>query len=231
MVYDDSVFYFYVNGKQAGTCGAKNATDISTTLSMVIGGAAYQDGQPVTPAIQGFKGIIDEVRVYDIALGKDTVKQMYKQEKLVMPADSLLVWYSFNNGLQDESGNGFDATANGGALVDDSTYPLNKVYSFDGVNDYLNVGDSTALQLTDSFSIQMWVNPNGYTDQDIGIIINKEGEYDIRISYKGYLYYVLELLKATNYINNEESSLYVDSEEIMRLLPSIIKSTKSNLKN
>ena len=44
--------------------------------------------------------------------------------------------------------------------------------------------------------------------------------------------YWLELLKATNYINNEEfSSLYVDSEEIMKLLTSIIKSTKSNLKH
>ncbi len=44
--------------------------------------------------------------------------------------------------------------------------------------------------------------------------------------------YWLELLKSTNYINNEEfSSLYIDSAEIMKLLTSIIKSTKSNLKH
>jgi four helix bundle protein len=42
--------------------------------------------------------------------------------------------------------------------------------------------------------------------------------------------YWLELLKASNCINNKEFiSLYTDSEELMKLLTSIIKSTKANL--
>ncbi|MCA9228747.1 MAG: LamG domain-containing protein, partial [Planctomycetales bacterium] len=72
-----------------------------------------------------------------------------------------------------------------GALVNGATYATGKngqAFSFDGVDDYVQVGSNTALKITDdSMSFDAWIyaTGNGSHVTNGGIILNREGEYEL----------------------------------------------------
>ncbi len=78
-------------------------------------------------------------------------------------------------------------TINVSAVVDapiavDDRYGL----KFDGIDDYVNAGNSAGLVLTNTGTIEAWVRPVAYSS--IGdIIINKEGEYEVGLTSSGTL--------------------------------------------
>ncbi|MDJ0662844.1 MAG: Calx-beta domain-containing protein, partial [Crocosphaera sp.] len=49
--------------------------------------------------------------------------------------------------------------------------------SFDGVDDYINMGVQPSLEVDDFLTMEAWVNP--ITKNSVGMIINKEGEYEV----------------------------------------------------
>ncbi|WP_199332029.1 Calx-beta domain-containing protein [Anabaena lutea] len=53
--------------------------------------------------------------------------------------------------------------------------------SFDGVNDYVNVGAKSSLEVSNAITIEAWINPTGGGSEILagGIIVNKEGEYEV----------------------------------------------------
>ena len=65
----------------------------------------------------------------------------------------------------------------------------NIAYLFDG-NDYVRVRDSTSLQMHDQVTIEAWIYPTG-PGNGAGIILNKEGEYEIFRSSDGHIYWVI----------------------------------------
>jgi hypothetical protein len=71
-----------------------------------------------------------------------------------------LVYLPFNGDADDVSGNGFNGTVNGPALASDRDGTINSAYHFDGVDDYIDLGDpiSGALDLTDNFTLSTWIN-------------------------------------------------------------------------
>jgi hypothetical protein len=60
-----------------------------------------------------------------------------------IPVDGLLAYYPFNGNAEDESGNGHDASVIGALLTTDRLGNENKSYSFDGIDDYIDIGDWT----------------------------------------------------------------------------------------
>jgi hypothetical protein len=66
----------------------------------------------------------------------------------------------------------------------------NRVVQFDGSTDYVNIGDSSDLVMTDAFTIEAWIFPTG-TNQSGGIIVNKEGEYEIARFPSGTIQFVI----------------------------------------
>ena len=60
---------------------------------------------------------------------------------------------------------------------------------FDGGNDYVNVGAQAGLVMTATVTIEAWVFPEGTGSGGAqgGIIVNKEGEYEIARFQNGYL--------------------------------------------
>ena len=52
---------------------------------------------------------------------------------------------------------------------------------FDGVDDYVNAGSNTSLQVDSAITMEAWIYPTGPGSQSIagGIIVNREGEYEI----------------------------------------------------
>ncbi|NJO06653.1 MAG: LamG domain-containing protein [Chloroflexaceae bacterium] len=66
--------------------------------------------------------------------------------------------------------------------------------TFDGVDDFLLIDDTNALRFSDtnpvSFTLSAWLNPNANTT---GIIINREGEYEIARFPNGNLHWALAI--------------------------------------
>jgi len=75
--------------------------------------------------------------------------------------DGLVAYYPFNGNANDESGNGNNGTVNGAALTTDRFGNANSAYSFEGVNDYIEVGDSNSLDLSSQFTLSVWINQKG----------------------------------------------------------------------
>jgi hypothetical protein len=96
----------------------------------------------------------------------------------VAPPNGLIGWWS-----GDATANDLAAT-NHGISQNGATYAVGKVgwaFSFDGVDDYIQIGAPTSLVMTTSMSAEAWIYPTGPGSgaaNNGGIIINKEGEYE-----------------------------------------------------
>jgi uncharacterized repeat protein (TIGR01451 family) len=89
--------------------------------------------------------------------------------------DGLVAEWHFDEGsgsvLADSSGNGNDGVIHGATWVEGK---YGKALSFDGVNDYVEVPDSPSLDITDTITIEAWVEPAS-TIQDSGAAICTKG--------------------------------------------------------
>jgi hypothetical protein len=77
--------------------------------------------------------------------------------------EGLLVHYSFNGNVEDETGNYDDGEAIGAALTNDRDGNANSAYRFDGVNDVIELGDildDVELPVT----ISAWIKPESATN-------------------------------------------------------------------
>jgi hypothetical protein len=74
-----------------------------------------------------------------------------------VPTNGLVGWWPFNGNANDESGNGNNGTVNGATLTNDRFGNVNKAYSFDGVDDFIDVGNSANLNFSDALSISVWL--------------------------------------------------------------------------
>jgi hypothetical protein len=80
-----------------------------------------------------------------------------------VPTNGLVGWWPFNGNANDESGNGNNGTVNGATLTADRFGIANKAYSFDGVDDYFDVG----INQMDSFSVSIWLKNISYSPTSI----------------------------------------------------------------
>ncbi len=71
---------------------------------------------------------------------------------------SLVAYYPFNNNANDESWNGNDGTLHGPILTQDRFSNENSAYFFDGVDDYIDIGNQVKPQFP--ISVSMWVKPD-----------------------------------------------------------------------
>jgi hypothetical protein len=74
-----------------------------------------------------------------------------------IPTDSLVGYWGFDGDANDYSGNGNDGTVNGATLNEDRHGNINSAYSFDGVDDYIELPYSDIWEFgNDNFSISAW---------------------------------------------------------------------------
>ncbi|MDQ6845567.1 MAG: LamG domain-containing protein [Bacteroidota bacterium] len=77
-------------------------------------------------------------------------------------AQTLVAYYPFNGNANDASGNNNNGTVNGAILAPDRFGNPNSAYSFNGTSDFIQIANSTSLQLGSSYTISAWVNHNGF---------------------------------------------------------------------
>lgn len=89
----------------------------------------------------------------------------FAQVPTYVPTNGLVGWWPFNGNANDESGNGNNGTVNGASLTSDRNGVANKAYSFDGIDDYINVLFSSSLH-GQTGTINVWIKTNGiFTNQ------------------------------------------------------------------
>ena len=81
--------------------------------------------------------------------------------------DGLVSYYPFNGNANDVTGNGHDGMVYGATLTTDRFGNPNSAYSFDGINDYIGVTNTTDFGFKNqSFSVSLWAqvrdNDHGY---------------------------------------------------------------------
>ena len=80
------------------------------------------------------------------------------QKNNSQPANNLIAIYSFSGNANDESGNGNHGTVYGASPVKDRFGNEDSAYSFDGVNDYVDIGRPL---VSGDFTISFWLKSNG----------------------------------------------------------------------
>ena len=67
----------------------------------------------------------------------------------------LIGWWRFNGDATDSSGNGNDGTVYGDEIYEDTSPIMGKALSFNGINNYVSVGD---IGITGDWTVEFWAN-------------------------------------------------------------------------
>ncbi len=159
--YDGAHMRLYVNGELVATKAQSEGPPWGEG-DLVIG-----CNPNYSPEV--FDGKIDEVRIYDRALGAGEIGGD-SAAPIQTPQKSPVAAYSFDAGegetLQDITGSGHDGTIEGPEWTDRGKY--GNALSFNGESeDCVTVPDeSGALQLTEELTLEAWVKPSGPTEND-----------------------------------------------------------------
>ena len=137
--------------------------------------AGFTIGSRTDEAYGDFNGSIDSVRIWDKALTQSEI-QAEMISSLPVETDGLVTAFEFEEGTGTTTyQTGYTATSKIGSAM-----------YFDGVDDYVNVTDSTSFSfnVTDSFTLSGWIYRNKAT---LGTIMSKELSSG---NYEGYNFYV-----------------------------------------
>ncbi len=156
LTYDGSTLRLYVNGEQVSS-RAVSGTIRRTSHPLWIGGNH--------PYGEYFRGLIDEVRVYDRALDPDEVRAEMTTpiaDGGASPASGLVGAYAFDAGsgilAADASGNG-----NAGAIAGPTWTTRGRfgdALRFDGAGGVVRVPASASLDLSGAMTLSAWVRPS-----------------------------------------------------------------------
>ena len=123
-----------------------------------------------------------------------TIAQVSTDAVLILHFDE-----SSGTTVKDESGHGNDGTIHGATWVDGIS---GKALSFDGVDDYVECGSHSSLNMADEITIEAWVKPASSGERDWGRIVDKlDGS-----TRKGYSFHMLggtSQLNVKFYANSE----------------------------
>lgn len=112
------------------------------------------------PPVDGsyFTGKIDEVRLYNQLLSKSQIETDKKGEYGSSPTP--VAAYSFN---EDEGGIAHDSTGSHNGTIEGAKWTASGKYGsaleFNGVNELVRIADANDLDLTKTFTLEAWVDP------------------------------------------------------------------------
>ena len=135
----------YLDGTLVGS--ASGAPSRSMSQGMIIG--SYLDGTTYF-----HEGEIDQVRVFDYALGQEAVNSLYSDSDTPVIIDKVpeTAFYKLNDNAYDSAG-GFDGTA---SSITYTNGLFGKAASFDGYNSAIDVNNVSALNNLTAISLSFW---------------------------------------------------------------------------
>ncbi len=173
--YDGATLKVYINGV------LENSSASSGTLTSTNNLALGADWSGAT--VQPFDGRMDEVRLYNRALSAGEIAALYQSTAVFRPTrkatintsqntrfnNSLVGLWSFNGPdvsgttATDISGNGNTGTLTNGPTVVPGI--IGQALNFDGVNDYVNVGNASGLNPSTAITLAGWIKIVDTTSQ------------------------------------------------------------------
>jgi len=203
LTFDGTYMKVYINGYLQNTATSSHSTIDHSNYSFYLGCSDIVSGIPAEP----FKGLVDDVRVYNYCLNDTEVGALYSSsEKSARDAifsngveDSKVVHYTLSEGsgntLTDSSGHGNTASVDGAAWTTRIMTNTYNALQFDGTNDYVNCGNGSSLDIVGPMTVIAWVYPNSSQNTSEPGVIGK--------GFDSYL--------MTWYVNNYNSYFYVNS--------------------
>ena len=88
------------------------------------------------------------------------------RDKTINQTGDLVAYYPFNGDAIDVSGFNNNGIVYGAALVSDRFNNLNSAYLFDGINDYIQVGNSSSLNFEYSITVNFWIKVSDFFDRE-----------------------------------------------------------------
>lgn len=89
-----------------------------------------------------------------------SVVTSYAQIPSYVPTNGLVGYWPFNGNANDVSGNGNNGTVNGATLTADRNGNANNAYSFNGLNNYIQLPFLTAINNASKLTLSFWLNTN-----------------------------------------------------------------------
>lgn len=158
--YDGSTFRIYINGIQETTTFTWSGTMNNTVGNLRIGSSL---------SANYFNGTIDEVRIWNRSLNSTEINaEMSSPIPVIRPLTS----WSFEEPVIATYVNDTHIWVNG-------TY--GSAISFDGDNDYVEIPDSSSLDINDNISITAWVYPKEWGASGMGRIVDKGPSYEFYV--------------------------------------------------
>jgi Ca2+-binding RTX toxin-like protein len=148
LTYDGAKLRLYVNGQLVDSEPSPPA--MASVGSLMLGG---NEGE------EDFQGRLDEVRIYDRALGASEIESD-KATPIKTPPRGPVAAYSFDEGTGTAAG---DQTGNHNGTLAGAEWVRGRYGSalyFDGITDLVTIPDSNELDLTDEFTLEAWVRPD-----------------------------------------------------------------------
>jgi len=170
MTWDGKTITAYLDGKVVGQADAKMTPAVD---SMFI-------GKRVHGADKFFKGIIDEVVVYNRALSSDEIQRVMNGNP---SKDNQVLYFPFDDGesnrVEDKSGNGNNGVIHGS--VKQVEGKIGRALEFNGIDSFIEVQDNDSLNPTTG-TVSAWVKV--HEKVQYGGIIDK---WEQTGGFKGYL--------------------------------------------
>jgi len=155
------------------------------TLSDLLRGDAYPVAigrHALAPGYWHFDGLIDDVRIYDVALSAGEIEELYG-EAPVEPVGLVSHWRFDEGGgsIAYDSAGSNDGAVYGAEWVDGV---LGGALEFDGVNDHVDVPSAPELKLNSAGTVSAWVSTRYLYRRGI---VNKRGSSELGVIYENYL--------------------------------------------
>jgi hypothetical protein len=180
----DSRLSVYVNGQKTWSDLAASKVIIQTDLQpLVIGAVNIGQSNPASNLNYFFKGVLDEIFIYNRTLSSTEVTRLYAFETPTsqpsrqpssqpssLPTirisstlkDGLVAYYSFSGNALDLSGNGNNGVLRGGmGFTNDRLGTSNSAVYFDGTNDFIEI-PGKQFNFQNNMSVAFWIKP-GYS--------------------------------------------------------------------
>ncbi|MEJ2616092.1 MAG: T9SS type A sorting domain-containing protein, partial [Ignavibacteriaceae bacterium] len=88
------------------------------------------------------------------------------RDSLNNQSGNLIAYYPFNGNANDESGNQNNGNVFQAQLVNDRNGVTNSAYSFDGINDYIEVANNPSLNFQKSITADFWIIVKSFYDRE-----------------------------------------------------------------
>ncbi len=165
--WSGSALRMYANGGLAATNSTTTSGSISTNYPRPM--LLARPEQFPQAGAAGFKGALDEVRIYNRALSAADVQELYVSSGAL--SAGLVAYYPFEGNANDATGNGWSGNPLGSPAIVNGRF--GQAYYFDGVNDRISLPGSLLNSGLPKGTLSCWISVESFLAQYGRSIFNR----------------------------------------------------------